>query len=156
MIKLVHMNETDFDAFQEHAIVDYAQDKVKAGNWTAEDSLERSRQAFQKLLPEGVSSPGQHLFSIVEDETGEKVGMIWFAATSWDGIPFAFIYDFVIYPQFRRRGYGRQALQAVEAEVKAVGYHRIGLHVFGHNQAAFDLYEKSGYQVTNINMAKEI
>ena len=30
----------------------------------------------------------------------------------------------------------------------------VGLHVFGHNIVAQELYKKSGYEITNINMRK--
>lgn len=30
----------------------------------------------------------------------------------------------------------------------------MGLHVFGHNATAFELYKKMGFEITNINMRK--
>lgn len=66
------------------------------------------------------------------------------------------MYDFLVYEPYRRCGYGWQALQALEQNVRALGLDTIGLHVFGHNHAARALYEKAGYEVTNINMAKKL
>jgi RimJ/RimL family protein N-acetyltransferase len=37
-----------------------------------------------------------------------------------------------------------------------MGVHRIRLQVFGHNLAARDLYEKSGYEMVNIYMEKRV
>ena len=34
--------------------------------------------------------------------------------------------------------------------------HRIGLHVFGHNERAVSLYNKLGFQTTNYRMEKAI
>lgn len=47
-------------------------------------------------------------------------------------------------------------MRLLEDQVRQVGLRRIGLHVFGHNAAAQALYRKVGYEVTNINMAKNV
>ena len=39
---------------------------------------------------------------------------------------------------------------------EALGFDTIALHVSGHNQAGRALYEKMGYEITNINMAKKL
>ena len=36
------------------------------------------------------------------------------------------------------------------------GLETLALHVFGHNPGARALYEKLGYEITNINMAKHL
>jgi ribosomal protein S18 acetylase RimI-like enzyme len=83
--------------------------------------------------------------------------MIWFAVENRrPSDSYAWIYDFRIDEQHRRHGYGYQAMLAVEAKVRALGLNKIGLHVFGHNHAAQALYEKAGYGVTGISMAKQI
>ena len=66
------------------------------------------------------------------------------------------IYDFLIYEEHRRKGYGKQTLVALEEKVKELGIETIALHVFGHNQAAIDLYQKTGYKMTNIQMQKKL
>jgi RimJ/RimL family protein N-acetyltransferase len=155
MIHLEPMNETEFNAFLTGAIRDYAQDKVDAGNWDAAEALHKSATEFQNLLPNGVASPDQYLFTI-KDETGTGVGMIWFAVEKSGPRPMAFIYDFLIHEPYRRRGYATEALSAVEDEVRALAIDTLGLHVFGHNTAARALYEKTGYVITNINMSKKL
>lgn len=44
----------------------------------------------------------------------------------------------------------------LEEEVKNVGITSIGLHVFGHNTVAANLFEKAGYHVTNQLMRKNL
>lgn len=154
MVHLRAMTASEFDLYLERAVAEYADEKVKAGNWHASEALERSRLEYQKLLPEGVTTPKQHLSTIVSDELPGSLGMIWFAEIDQMPEPYAFIYDFSVEEPFRRRGIGTQAMLAVEAEVRSLGISRIGLHVFGHNQSARALYEKLGYEVTNINMLK--
>ncbi|MFN8483985.1 MAG: hypothetical protein U0768_13185 [Anaerolineae bacterium] len=75
---LAPMTQEQFDRYLDAAIAGYAEEKVQAGNWSAEDALPRARQEFLKLLPQGLTTPNQHLFAIVND-AGEQVGFLWFA-----------------------------------------------------------------------------
>ncbi len=54
MSKLIPMTQAEFEAFLERTIPEYAADHVRAGNWTEEESLERSRKEFEDLLPQGL------------------------------------------------------------------------------------------------------
>jgi ribosomal protein S18 acetylase RimI-like enzyme len=47
-------------------------------------------------------------------------------------------------------------LQAIEPRVRELGVTGIGLHVFAHNPGAQALYAKLGYNVTSINMRKNL
>ena len=154
MVQLSPMLEPEFETYLASAIQDFAQDKVKAGNWHADEGLQKSEQSYRELLLDGVKTNDQHLFSIFHE--GQNVGMIWFAIDRREAKPRAFIYDFVIDAAFRRQGLGRQAMLALEEIVKALGLDVISLHVFGHNRAAKKLYEQVGYEVTNIHMSKKL
>lgn len=155
-IALVPMNEADFRAYMDWSIADYAQEHIRTGRWSQEEGLQRAKQQYQELLPDGLESPNQYLFSIQNTVAGEKVGMLWFAVQEHGGKPGAFVYDVKIEEQFRRHGYGEQAFVILEEKVRALGLDTIGLHVFGHNHAARALYEKLGYVPTNINMLKTL
>jgi ribosomal protein S18 acetylase RimI-like enzyme len=144
----------EYEAWLENLIRNYAEEKVAAGNWTADEALERSRGETTQLLPQGAATPGQHIFSIVAEGEPEPVGVLWFAAI--EARQQAFIYDLEIHAPYRRRGYAERAMRAAEGEVRALGLESIGLHVFGHNHAARRLYEKLGYAVTNLNMVKRV
>ena len=156
MIRLVPMTETEYPAYLESDIQRYAEEQVKAGNWHPSEALERSRREHQQLLADGLATPNQYIFSLQDEETGLKVGAIWFAVDDKRLRPSAFVYDFVIYDEFRRKGYGTQALRALENKIKELGVNKISLHVFGHNHAARALYDKVGYAVTGILMSKEL
>ena len=82
--------------------------------------------------------------------------MIWIASQQRGAQRTAFIYNIEIAEALRGKGYGRQALLAVEEKVKALGLDTISLHVFGHNLVARALYEKVGYEVTNVLMSKKL
>jgi ribosomal protein S18 acetylase RimI-like enzyme len=156
-VRLEPLQGPEFEAWLERAVRDYATEKVRAGNWAHEEALSRSRQEFAQLLPQGPESPGQHLFSVREVGSGKRVGMIWFNVKSEPGSePYAWIYDVVIDDELQNQGYGRAAMLAVEEEVRKLGLNQIKLHVFGDNQRARALYEKLGYKVTNVQMAKRL
>ena len=61
----------------------------------------------------GLETPGHHFFSIVEEQSGQEVGCIWYGLLEEAGQTIAFVYDFLIYEEHRRKGYGLQALQAL-------------------------------------------
>lgn len=150
------MSAGEFETYRQGAVENYAQDHVEAGNWHPSEAVQKAEADFLKLLPDGITSKQQHLFSIKDEQTGANVGMIWFAVMDRAGQPAAFIYDFMIYEAFRRRGYGKQALTALEETTKELGLGTISLHVFGHNQAAIALYQKVGYETTDIHMTKRL
>src|SRR5512147_2442373 len=77
MVKLIKMLQSDFEPYLERGIHEYAADHVRNGNWTAEESLEKSRKQFEDLLPEGVNSKDQFLYSIVDEATNNKIGLLW-------------------------------------------------------------------------------
>ena len=156
MVRLVPMTPDFYKSFSTQAVADFADDKVRSGNWPAEGALERSRQVFEQFLPRGLDTPDQHLYTINADEEGGEIGYLWYGITGEGGQRAAFLYEFLIYEEQRRRGYGLQALQALEEEVHRAGLERILLHVFGHNRAAQALYEKAGYTVSNITMVRNL
>ncbi len=154
MIQLLPIEQADFEVFLEQEIIGYAEDKVKSGNWQAEDALEKSRKEFERYLPDGRHSKDQFVFTIFDDEAQRKLGVLWVQVKMDEPRREAFILDFVIDEQFRGKGYGKQALAALDEKLMEMGSESVGLHVFGHNTNAFELYKKMGYEVTNINMRK--
>lgn len=156
MIKLIPMTEGDYPIYLRNAIESYALEKSAAGYWPEEGALESSRDEFAALLPLGIRTPGHSLFSIVLDPEDQKVGVIWLARKrSYPGDQF-FIYDFLIFEEFRRKGYGEGALRAAEEFALSQGIHELGLHVFGRNAAARALYNRLGYVETSVNMRKKL
>lgn len=156
MLQLLPMTESEYLDYSQDAPADYASDKVESGNWHPDEALLRAEQEFHDQLPDGLRTEGQFFFTLLDEVTRQKVGMIWFMLDLKRPTPAAFIFDFVIYESFRRQGYGLEALQAAEQKAREMGAKRMELHVFVFNKAAIALYEKAGYQVTNLNMAKRI
>jgi ribosomal protein S18 acetylase RimI-like enzyme len=151
MIQLKPLQQQDFEKFLEREIRGYAEEHVRNGNWPAEGSLERSRKEFERLLPDGIHSEHQYLWSLVE-ESDNQIGVLWVRVK--DGK--AFIFNFVIEDAYRGKGYGKQSLIALDEQLRAMDVESIGLHVFGDNLTAQELYKKMGYVITGIHMQKKL
>jgi ribosomal protein S18 acetylase RimI-like enzyme len=149
------MSDSDFSAFVETTVPAYAAEKVASGQWPAEPSLDLARKALEDLLPQGRATAGHHLFRIT-DSSGRSLGTLWLAEIERAGKQIAYLYDIWVRPECRRQGYALDALKAAEVEARDLGLSGIGLHVFGHNAGARLLYEKLGYQTTNLNMFKAL
>lgn len=151
---MITLRSMKSDEFQKHIITlieGYAKDKVLAGNWSEEESLDRAKAELANLLPNDEKTENNFLYSILNDN--HVIGMIWLAQT---GSEEGFIYEISIDDQFQGRGFGKEAMKRLEEVARNLGMKKIGLHVFGHNQRAIGLYEKLGYIPTNIIMAKDL
>lgn len=149
MVKLELMLKEDFDRFLETEIREYAADHVRNGNWPAEGSLERSRKEFEELLPDGVQTKDQYVWSIIDD-ANTNIGALWVQVKERK----AFIFDFVVDETFRGKGFGKQALAAMDEKLRSMGVESVGLHVFGDNVNAQELYKKMGFEITGMHMRK--
>jgi len=154
MVRLVSMTESEFEAYLDQNIPEYAAENVRAGYWSEEGALERSRKVYLNLLPQGIKTENSYLFRIQDEESGDKVGFPWMKHES--PRPHGFIYDIRLDEAQRGKGYGKQAMQALEVVAKGLGIKTIGLHVFAHNTVAMNLYKKMGYEITSQNMVKQL
>ncbi len=97
MVRLVPMNEEQFAVWRTRLVKEYAEEKVKAGNWSPERALELSEEENRNLLPDGLATKDHRLFSIEESNLGEQVGVLWLAVKDWGAGPLAFVYDLEIF-----------------------------------------------------------
>jgi ribosomal protein S18 acetylase RimI-like enzyme len=156
MVKLVPMTQAEFETYREPAIRAYAREHVQAGNWSAEEALQRAETSYHDLLPEGVATPGEYLFTIRDEVLDLNVGMLWFAQHKRGAREEAFVYEILIYEAYRRRGYGTLAFRELEKKAGELGLSTISLHAFGHNYAARAMYEQLGYEAVDLIMAKTL
>lgn len=155
-ISLVELDDVPYRAYRDHLVRDYAAHKVRAGAWYESEAQIRAAKDVDGLLPEGPATQGHFLYSVREDAADAEVGTVWFALRDSGVRRYVWIYDIIINENFRRRGYASRTLELVEARAKELGAKSVELHVFGHNQGAQALYEKVGYSVTSITMAKQV
>ncbi len=156
MISLIPMTEFDYQAFLAAAINGYAQDNIDSGRWTIDDAIERSTIETTGYLPQGLQTADNYLYNINCIDSDLTVGYLWAASEEKYGHQSMFVCDIEIKTNFRRQGYAAAAFCELEAITARMGIDRIGLHVFGHNEAAQALYKKLGYEVTGINTQKKL
>lgn len=145
------MTQPEFENFLVRNVREYAADKVRAGTYAEEGAEQRARAEFDRLLPAGLASPGQLLYTAVDE--GVAVGILWLALPA-EGRPQGWVYEIRVDEAHRGKGYGRAIMLAAQRELAARGIYELGLHVFGHNPVAIKLYESLGYSVTGQTMAK--
>ena len=149
------MTNAEYAAWRVEAIPAYATDKVASGQWAEDAALQLSTKEYEELLPQGLETPDNHLYTVL-DEEALPVGMLWFAVQTKFNARVAYVFDVSIHENRQRQGHGGRAFQELEAEVQRLGLAGIALHVFGHNTGAQALYTKLGYQPTNISLYKHL
>lgn len=147
------MTAREFAEFRRNAIRSYAAANVETGDWAREHAEDRAAIDTDRLLPQGLDTPGMLL--LVAEVGAHPVGTVWIAVEDPNGQG-AWIYDIEIAASHRGRGLGRALLMAAEEVVAVNGASSIGLNVFADNAAARGLYESSGYEVTSLHMRKAL
>lgn len=61
----------------------------------------------------------------------------------------AFIDELYIVPEFRRRGFAKRAVRFLEVEAQKLGVNALHLEVDDGNDAAFELYRRTGFEDHN-------
>jgi ribosomal protein S18 acetylase RimI-like enzyme len=153
-LRLRPMSAAVFQTFRARLIPAYAAEHVWAGDWTADQAETLAARQVSDLLPEGPGTPGM-LLLMADTPGGEPVGLVW-VALDRPRPGEAWIYDIEVNQEHRGKGHGRALLHAAEQEAARHGSTAIGLNVFGANTVARGLYESSGYQITAVNMRKEL
>lgn len=155
MSALRPMKKSEYAAWLAESIPAYAADKIASGRWAEADALELSKKENDELLPQGLETPDNYLFAIVDSDS-EEVGMLWFAVKTKFNARIAYVYDVSVKPSRQREGHAIRAFLALEQEVRTRGLAGIALHVFGHNAGARALYAKLGYEPTNLSLFKSV
>ena len=139
-VHLRSMPADEFAGYREHLVEEYAQEMFDAGAFTElSTALEASEHSTEELLPDGPDTPEQHLWTAYDGDT--PVAILWIHVNGGRG----YIYDIEVRPEQRRRGYGREVLDAGALAARDLGAEALGLNVFGHNDGARALYEQAGY-----------
>jgi ribosomal protein S18 acetylase RimI-like enzyme len=150
------MTEDELAGYRAQVGAEFAQGKMKSEGLSPERAQQVAEQSLARLLPQGLASEGQHLFTLRDAETGARVGALWLAIQDRGPKKVVWIYDLVVEEAFRGRGYGESALLRAEEQARSRGLDRVELHVFGHNHGARRLYERMGYLPTSITMGKDL
>lgn len=154
MLSLKSMRADEYSDFLDYFIPDYAVEISANYGLTNDDARVRARKEINQDLPQGIDTPGQTLVCIVEMSTDTALGYLWYRTNLEIGD--LFIYDFHIFAAHQGKGYGKLALALLETEAAKLGLRQIKLRVAQNNSRAKHVYDGAGFQVTGINMSKQI
>jgi len=155
-VRLRPLREDEWEGFVERSKGGYVEDMVANAGVTPDFARNKADRDFASLLSEGLTTEGHYVFAVEDVDSGEAVGLLWFARRQIDGEEGAFLYDIDLDERVRGQGLGRQAMLLLEEEVRARGLSRIGLNVFGGNEVARGLYRSLGYAETAVWMSKNV
>ena len=155
MLALIPMTTAEYASFFEVASDGYARDNVENGRWNASDAPALAREETKRLLPEGERTPENYLFVLRDTEREADVGYLWYGTMTRGTKKVAFLFQIYIHAQFRRKGYGRQAMQVFETEALKSEHNAFALNVSAMNAGALHLYEAVGYSASSLVMRKE-
>ncbi len=148
------MSAAEFDAWVPGAREGYARDMIENGGYQPDAAAARAKAVFTLLLPDGLASAGQWLYTIEDD--GELAGDLWVGEPQQDQQPSLFVYDLHVGEGRRGRGLGRAAMLFAEDEARRRGIPRVALNVFGGNGVARSLYQSLGYRESAVTMTKDV
>jgi ribosomal protein S18 acetylase RimI-like enzyme len=148
------MTQSEYDVFYARLVPEYAADNVRAGYWDESEALEKSRKQTEQLLSHGLQTKDHYLYTLYDGD--QAVGLIWLKANPDQPVKSGFIFDVEIEEKFRGKGYGRQIMTLIEGKARELGLKSMGLHVFAYNNVAKHLYESLGYEVSSLNMMKQL
>jgi ribosomal protein S18 acetylase RimI-like enzyme len=151
-MQLFELTESEYEFWKERSIREYKLENIRANGLTEVEADEKANADFNRYLPIGLGSPDQYIYSLKENQ--ELLGFLWFCERGAVDNRKAYILDIIVEENQRGKGYGKKAMLLLEEKVKTLGLKHIGLHVFGHNHRAHEMYEKLGYVATNIVMEK--
>jgi ribosomal protein S18 acetylase RimI-like enzyme len=144
------MDNMQFKKYLKFMLPDYIRDTAEHYKLDQELATEKAQKQMEQLLPDEEQTEGQHLFHIKEGQ--DLAGYLWFHVSKEEKK--AFLYHIYVLNAFRKRGIAQTALRFFENESKDEGADYVGLHVFGSNENAIDLYKKLGYKQASISMNK--
>jgi ribosomal protein S18 acetylase RimI-like enzyme len=153
-VQLRPLREEEFQAWRDDAQAWYTVDLVENGGMRSEPAQTKAEADMAGAFAQGFATAGNVLLVIEEHDVA--VGSVWFSPREQFGETYAFLYAIKLDEAHRGRGLGRQAMQLLEEEVRARGFDRIMLNVFGGNERARALYRGLGYDEAAVHMLKAL
>lgn len=154
-MKLFPMTEDEYHYWLNRSKIAYAADKMKANGLSQEQADKIAAEDFERNLPAGLQSK-ECLFFALKNPGEKAIGFLLLLVRGPENDRRAFVGDVIIEEEYRGLGYGKRIMQLLEDEVNKLGLTRIGLHVFGYNEPAIQLYKKLGYLTTDLVMEKKL
>ncbi len=104
------MQAEEFAGYRDYFIHDYADEIAANFGHTLEQSRTIALKELKEDLPQDVATPGHCLLCI--ENNNDLTGYLWYKPLEQGET--IFILDFVVFEQFRSKGYGTATLTALE------------------------------------------
>jgi ribosomal protein S18 acetylase RimI-like enzyme len=156
VIFLKPMSQTEFDAFKLCSQREFAAALAAAHSITLEQALASASEQFGRIVPNGIQTKDHLFFEAIDRASNDSIGYIWLDLRVLLGAKVASVNDIYVREIYRNKGLGKKLMTLLEVEAKAAGASRVRLHVFQSNKVAFSLYQGMGYQISSLDMMKEI
>ena len=110
------------------------------------DGQPLSDQARADLIPGLVHHGGARIFLAYEENRPVGLAICLIGFSSFRARPLLNIHDIAVSPDFRGKGIGRQLLEAIEQDARALGCCKVTLEVRSDNLRAQALYKRVGFK----------
>lgn len=144
-VHLRGMDADEFLRFREFSIAEYAGDLMTRQRVSVQEAQQQAQAEFDSELPQGRETQNQHVMMVLDAQSGQSVGWLWYLYEETDGVRQAFLNDLFIAEAERRKGYATAALTEMERNAIRDGCAECVLHVFHDNTDAIRLYQQCGY-----------
>jgi ribosomal protein S18 acetylase RimI-like enzyme len=149
------LRDDEVPAYIERGRAAYRNDLVTQAGLSDEAAERKAQVDWERLLPEPKVPEGTHMYAL-EDESGARVGILWWTQRDDEQGPAAYVYEVEIEEAYRGRGYGREAMRLFEEDARAHGLKRASLLVLGGNEVARSLYRSLDYAERAVFMSKSL
>jgi len=153
-VALRDMTAEEYVRLRPRLEADLVADLVRAGAMPVAEARRKAADDFAWRLPRGRSSPGNLMWTAYAD--GRTVGSVWVTVHPRSDGRHAIGHHLEIAEDLRRRGYGRAVVAEAERGCRALGVTSVEVSVFGFHTGARSLYERAGFEVTALSMAKRV
>lgn len=160
MIQLRPIRPDEFKDYQEYFVADYAAEIHSNYDTPILEAQHRAQAELDEAFPNGVPIANHFLmaiYTVTENASQivpQRVGFLWYELSAMEQR--CFILDFYIEPAQRSTGFGAAAMASLETEMLSLGIFKIQLRVANDNPRALALYQRLGFSITGINLAKNL
>ena len=145
-VELKPMNDAETRDYIEYSIHEYATNMLEQKEYpNLQSALIAGRTeitGFYKSLKEGERFQPYHIY---DTDLDKNVGLLAFSYLNYPEKRVAFVDYISVFPDFRRRGYAKRAMEIMEEIVLKDGLDTIDLNVMLYKAGAQQLYLGLGY-----------
>lgn len=150
-MKLIKMNQEEFELIKGKMIADYTKEKVKLGIWAEEEALELAKETFNTMLKDGVDTKNNFFYNIV-NENVDRIAYVWFAKPENE----AFIYNVDIFEAYKEKVDLKEIYTLIEDAIFSLRATKISIHSFGYNKELIDRYKTYGFDIIDVTLSKKL